>query len=82
MTERCFPVEIDSSTVEFARRYIRQQFEQRSWWPTEGPLQAQADFATAQDNPLDLAAWCEKWLNTAQRRALAKAIRDTGMPSA
>lgn len=82
MTQPHVPVAIEWSELEAARRHIRQQFEQRSWWPTEGPLQAQADFAAAQGNPLDLAAWCEKWLSTAQRRALAKAIRDTGLPSA
>jgi hypothetical protein len=82
MNQSRSPVAIDWSELEVARRYIAQQFEQRSWWPTEGPLQAQEDFAAAQDDPIHLAAWCEKWLNTAQRRALAKAIRAAGMPPA
>ncbi|RYU58572.1 hypothetical protein EWI61_10385 [Methylolobus aquaticus] len=82
MTRSRFPVAIDGSELEVARRYICQQFEQRSWWPTEGPLQAQTDFAAAQDNALDLAAWCHKWLNAAQRRALAQAIRSARLPSA
>ena len=82
MTQSRFPVAIDGSNLEVARRYIRQQFEQRSWWPTEGPLQAQTDFKAAQDNAPDLVAWCEKWLNAAQRRALAQAIRGARLPKA
>jgi len=82
MTQSRFPVAIDGSELEVARHYIRQQFEERSWWPTEGPLQAQTDFAASQDNALDLAAWCQKWLNAAQRRALAQAIRSARLPSA
>lgn len=68
-------VPIDGTNIEAAREYIRQQFAQRSWWPTEGPFQAQADFAAMQDTPPGLMAWCDKWLNAAQRQALDKAIR-------
>jgi hypothetical protein len=66
---------IDSSNIEAVRRYIRQQFEQRSWWPTEGPLQAQADFTALQGSPAGLTEWCSRWLSAAQRRALDKAVR-------
>jgi len=73
---------IDSSNIEAVRRYIRRQFEQRSWWPTEGPLQAQADFTVLQDTPAGLTEWCNRWLNAAQRQALHKAVRvaNGGLP--
>lgn len=69
------PFPIDGTNIDVARRYLRQQFAQRSWWPTEGPLQAQADFTALQHTPAGLMQWCDRWLNAAQRLALEKAIR-------
>lgn len=65
---------IDASNIEAVKGYIRQQFEQRSWWPTEGPLQAKEDFERMQGSPEHVTEWCEKWLDGGQWRALEKAV--------
>jgi hypothetical protein len=66
---------IDSANLAAARSYIRQQFAQKSWWPTQGPQQAKEEFERLPETPEALAVWCEKWLDGGQRRQLRIAVQ-------
>jgi hypothetical protein len=73
-----FNLSIDSGNFEVVKAHIRTQFAQFSWWPTEAPWRAQADFAELQGTPESLSIWCERWLNGAQRAQLQRVIRKAG----
>lgn len=70
--------QIDASNFEAVKSYIQHQFAWLSWWPTEEPEQAKAQFQRMQANPEQLTQWCEKWLNGGQWRQLKNAIRKSG----
>jgi hypothetical protein len=74
MTKRSF--DIDASNLAAVTAYILRQFDQLSWWPTEGPEQAKEEFRKMQGSPHELQQWCEKWLNGGQWRQLRNALRN------
>lgn len=65
---------IDANQLAVACSYIEKQFAAHSWWPKEQPGQAQHEYALMRHDPAALGVWCEKWLDTAQRRKLQAAI--------
>lgn len=67
---------IDSSELNKAQAYISTQFATRSWWPKAPPEQAKHEFNLMQHDPAALTIWCDKWLDTAQRRKLHQKIND------
>jgi hypothetical protein len=73
MTQRSFV--IGPSNAEYVKAHIRQQFATLSWWPTEEPARAKAEFEAMQSSPERLAEWCETWLNGGQWRQLENAVR-------
>lgn len=68
---------IDASNLDAAKAFIRQQFDQLSWWPAQGPHQARAEFDQLPDTADALTLWCEKWLDGGQWRQLRIAVQDT-----
>jgi hypothetical protein len=72
MTKRMFS--IDHSNIELVRNHIREEFANKSWWPTEGPRQAEEEFERMKNRPETLADWCEKWLDGSQWRQLKNAL--------
>lgn len=72
MTKKMFP--IDHENVAAARHYIAGELATKSWWPTEGPRQAEEEFERMKHQPATLAEWCAKWLNGSQWRQLRKAV--------
>jgi hypothetical protein len=75
MAKHSFPIE--ASNLEAARSYILEQFDTKSWWPTQGPLQAKEEFEQLPATPEALLAWGEKWLDGSQWRQLKNAVEDT-----
>lgn len=73
MTQRTFA--IGTANAEHVKAHIRRQFETLSWWPTEEPARAKAEFEAMQSSPERLAEWCEAWLNGGQWRQLEAAVR-------
>jgi len=72
ISKRSFP--IDPSNRQLVSDYIRQQFDQRSWWPAEGPAQAKDEFERMQSSAETLTDWCDKWLDGGQWRQLKAAV--------
>jgi hypothetical protein len=72
MTKHTFA--IDDANLKAVRDHINGEFGMKSWWPTEGPLQAKEEFAAAEESPEALAAWCDKWLDGSQWKQLKKAV--------
>jgi hypothetical protein len=80
MTKRIFS--IDHNNVAVVREHIASEFATKSWWPTEGPSQAEEEFERMQHRPDTLADWCAKWLDGSQWRQLQKAVnRQLSAPS-
>ena len=73
MSKQTFP--IDSSNLEEVRQHIRQQFENLSWWPTQGPMQAKNEFENMQSRADTLVEWCERWLDGSQWRHLKISVQ-------
>ena len=71
-------IAIDDRNLESVRDHIAGEFAMKSWWPTEGPLQAREEFEQAQHNPAALAEWCAKWLDGSQKRKLRLAVEKSG----
>jgi hypothetical protein len=67
---------IDSGNHHSVRNYIQHQFDQLSWWPTEGPFQAREAFAALDGSPAALNQWCLEWLNAGQWRQMRVALRN------
>lgn len=65
---------IDASNLEAAKAHIRQQFANLSWWPTEDPTTAQAEFEAMQASPEQLTEWCHRWLYGGEWRRLENAV--------
>ena len=81
MSKKLFP--IDHQNIKAARDHIREQFAKKSWWPTEGPRQAEEEFESMKDRPETLAEWCTKWLDGSQWRQLKIAVdKETSSPTA
>lgn len=69
---------IDARNMKAVREHIAEAFATQSWWPTQGPLEAQEEFGRAQHNPSTLADWCAKWLDSGQWRQLKRAVDQAG----
>ena len=69
------PLVIDASNWEAVKAHVREQFRTLSWWPTEEPDRAKAEFEAMQSDPEQLAEWCGRWLNGGQWRQLENAVR-------
>lgn len=81
MTKRMFS--IDHNNVAAVREHIAGEFAAKSWWPTEGPRQAEAEFERMKHRPDTLADWCAKWLHGSQWRQLQKIVNQhRGAPPA
>ncbi|MGZ8219761.1 hypothetical protein [Methylomagnum sp.] len=65
---------IDASNIEPAKAHIRQQFANLSWWPTEDPTTAKAEFEAMQSSPEQLTEWCHRWLYGGEWRQLENAV--------
>ncbi len=72
MTKTTFP--IDHENIAAVRNYIAGELATKSWWPTEGPRQAEEEFERMKHQVDSLADWCTRWLNSSQWRQLRKAV--------
>jgi hypothetical protein len=68
-------MKITESNLEAARHYLQQQLETHSWWPKEQPGEARHEFTLMKANAVSLSVWCNKWLDSGQRRQLEKALK-------
>ncbi|MDD5461164.1 MAG: hypothetical protein PHG00_05975 [Methylococcales bacterium] len=68
-------MKITESELEAARHYLQQQLETHSWWPKEQPGKALHEFTLMKDTAVSLNVWCERWLDSGQRRLLEKALK-------
>jgi hypothetical protein len=73
-------VSIDDQNIKAVRDHISEEFAAKSWWPTEGPRQAEEEFETMKHGPETLADWCEKWLDASQWRKLKVAVEKNATP--
>lgn len=74
MTRHSFT--IDASNFEQAKAHIRQRFANLSWWPTEDPTTAKAEFESMQSSPELLTEWCHRWLYGGEWRQLENAVAE------
>jgi hypothetical protein len=65
---------INENNLSCILNHIKGEFESKSWWPGEGPLQASEEFQLVENSPEKLTEWCHKWLDTSQWRLLEKAV--------
>lgn len=72
MTKKTFL--IDHANLAAVRNHIAGELATKSWWPTEGPRQAEEEFERMKHQPDMLAEWCSKWLNSSQWRQLRKGV--------
>jgi hypothetical protein len=67
-------MKITETELEAARHYLQQQLETHSWWPKEQPGEANHEFTLMKDNAISLNVWCERSLDSGQKRLLEKAL--------
>lgn len=80
MTKNTFA--INTKNMKAVGEHIQEQFSNKSWWPTQGPMQAKEEFEQARHNPSTLADWCAKWLDGSQWKQLQTAVtRPDGSPN-
>ena len=72
MDKKTFPIE--DKNQQQIRDYITKQFDNLSWWPTEGPLQAREEFEALDGSAASLEDWCKAWLDGGQWRQLRVAM--------
>lgn len=72
MDKKTFPKE--DKNQQQIRDYITKQFDNLSWWPTEGPLQAREEFEALDGSAASLEEWCKAWLDGGQWRQLRVAM--------
>ncbi|MFM2004719.1 MAG: hypothetical protein RLZZ09_374 [Pseudomonadota bacterium] len=72
MDKKTFPIE--DKNQQQIRDYITKQFDNLSWWPTEGPLQAREEFEALDGSAASLEEWCKAWLDGGQWRQLRVAM--------
>lgn len=72
MSKDYFP--INESNLSCVLNHIRDEFQSKSWWPGEGPMQASEEFELVGEDHEKLTEWCEKWLDSSQWRKLQKVV--------
>jgi hypothetical protein len=72
MVKKTLPIE--EKNQQQIRDYITKQFNNLSWWPTEGPLQAREEFEALDGSAASLEEWCMSWLDSGQWRQLKVAM--------
>lgn len=77
MAKKTFPIE--DKNQQQIRDYITNQFNNLSWWPTEGPLLAREEFEALDGLAASLEEWCKSWLDSGQWRQLRVAMEKSSV---